>query len=83
MTDHSRLLMEYSAEEDTSLTISVLSLNISAEYHGQMIYCQIAHQSWQREATISASLNVLCKLLCILESELSLNAFFLIFKILN
>lgn len=62
MTEHSRLLMEYSAEEDTSLTISVLTLNITAEYHGQLVYCQIAHQSWPREGTLSASLNVLCKL---------------------
>ena len=61
MTTHSRLLMEYSAEEDTSLTISVLTLNITAEYHGQPVYCVIAHQNWPREATLSASLNVLCK----------------------
>lgn len=60
MSSHSRLLMEYSAEEETSLAISVLTLNVSADYHGQMIYCQIAHQNWPREATISASLNVLC-----------------------
>ncbi|KAH9391357.1 hypothetical protein TYRP_006960 [Tyrophagus putrescentiae] len=59
MTTHSRLLMEYSAEEDTSLTISVLTLNITAEYHGQPVYCVIAHQNWPREATLSASLNVL------------------------
>lgn len=59
LSSHSRTYSEYSTEEETSVTISVLSMNISAEYHTQMVYCQIAHSSWASAVTISASFNVL------------------------
>ena len=70
-TTHSRMMMEYSAEEDVSLTISMLTLNVSADYHTQTVRCQITHNSnnnnWPITAptantvTISALFNVLCK----------------------
>lgn len=61
LTDQSKLMMEYSAEEDVSLTISMLTLNVTSEYHAKVVLCQIRHNSWANVATLSASFNVLCK----------------------
>ncbi|KPM07027.1 Immunoglobulin I-set domain containing protein 7 [Sarcoptes scabiei] len=58
-THQSRLLMEYSAEEDVSLTISVLTLNVSAKFHHEPLVCQISHVSWSNSANVTASFNVL------------------------
>nr|XP_027194157.1 MAM domain-containing glycosylphosphatidylinositol anchor protein 1-like [Dermatophagoides pteronyssinus] len=58
-THQSRLLMEYSAEEDVSLTISVLTLNVSAKFHHEPLICQISHLSWPNIANVTARLNVL------------------------
>lgn len=66
MTDQSKLMMEYSAEEDISLTISMLTLNVTADMHAKVVLCHISHNSWANVATLSASFNVLCKLLIIL-----------------
>lgn len=60
LTGDSKLLMEYSAEEDISLTISVLTLNASSQLHSKRLSCQISQLSWSNTATISALLNVLC-----------------------
>ena len=60
-THQSRLLMEYSAEEDVSLTISVLTLNVSAKFHHEPLVCQISHLSWSNTANVTARFNVLCK----------------------
>ena len=60
-THQSRLLMEYSAEEDVSLTISVLTLNVSSKFHHEPLICQISHLSWPNIANVTARLNVLCK----------------------
>ncbi|KAH9527531.1 Cht9p [Dermatophagoides farinae] len=58
-THQSRLLMEYSAEEDVSLTISVLTLNVSAKFHHEPLVCQISHLSWSNTANVTARFNVL------------------------
>lgn len=60
-TSQSRLLMEYSAEEDTSLTISVLTLNVTAEQHNQNVQCRIIKSNWAHPTLVSVSFNVLCK----------------------
>ena len=61
ITHTSKLLMEYSAEEDISLAISVIKLNATQEYHKKLIICQVYHVSWLNPATVSASFNILCK----------------------
>ena len=53
--------MEYSAEEDISLAISVIKLNATQDYHKKLIICQVYHVSWLNPATVSASFNILCK----------------------
>lgn len=55
----SKLLMEYSAEEDVSVAISLLVINVTQEQHQKRIICQVFHVSWLRPATVSASLNIL------------------------
>lgn len=61
ITHNSKLLMEYSAEEDVSLTISLLTLNVTSSFNSKMLGCQIEHHSWSNTATLTALLNVLCK----------------------
>jgi hypothetical protein len=57
----SKLLMEYSAEEDVSMAISLLTVNVTIEQHTKIVICQVFHVSWLNPATVSASFNVLCK----------------------
>lgn len=61
LTEQSKVMMEYSAEEDVSLTISMLTLNVTADLHAKVVLCKISHHSWPNVATLSASFNVLCK----------------------
>lgn len=60
-THQSKLLMEYSAEEEMSLTISVLTINVTTAFNQKWIVCRIAQQSWSNTVTITALFNVLCK----------------------
>lgn len=61
VTQSSQLLMEYSAEEDVSMAISVLEVNVTRQLHSKLVICQVYHVSWMNSATVSASFNVLCK----------------------
>jgi len=57
--------MEYSAEEDISIAISVQIVNVTLEQHEKVVICQVYHVSWPNPATVSASFNVLCEYDCI------------------
>lgn len=60
VTHASKLLMEYSAEEDVSMAISVLTINVTRDDHKRQVVCHALLTSWLNDASASASLNVLC-----------------------
>ncbi|CAG2160804.1 unnamed protein product [Oppiella nova] len=59
ITQESKILMEYSAEEDVSLAISLLTINATQDYHKKVIICQVFHVSWLNPVTASASFDIL------------------------
>ncbi|XP_054168796.1 protein sax-3-like [Oppia nitens] len=59
ITEQSKLLMEYSAEEDVSMAISILTINATQDLNNKIIICQVYHVSWLSPATASASFNIL------------------------
>lgn len=61
MTAASHLFVEFSPQEDSYTTRSVLSLNASRDLHGVQLSCHVYHVSWPTSAAVSASLDVLCK----------------------
>ncbi|CAG2103435.1 unnamed protein product [Medioppia subpectinata] len=58
ITEESKLLMEYSAEEDISMAISLLTINATQDYHKKVIICQVYHVSWLNPVTASASFDI-------------------------
>ncbi|KAM7314712.1 hemicentin-2 [Ixodes scapularis] len=59
MTAASHLFVEFSPQEDSYTTRSVLSLNASRDLHGVQLSCHVYHVSWPTSAAVSASLDVL------------------------
>lgn len=59
MTAASHLFVEFSPQEDSYTTRSVLSLNASRDLHGVELSCHVYHVSWPTSAAVSASLDVL------------------------
>ncbi|CAN7983258.1 unnamed protein product, partial [Ixodes hexagonus] len=59
LTAASHLFVEFSPQEDSYTTRSVLSLNASRDLHGVELSCHVYHVSWPTSAAVSASLDVL------------------------
>lgn len=63
LTAASNLLVEFSPQEDSYTSRSVLVLNASRDLHGLELSCHIYHMSWSTFVAVSASVDVLCKLM--------------------
>ncbi|XP_064471684.1 kin of IRRE-like protein 1 isoform X2 [Ornithodoros turicata] len=59
MTAASHLFVEFSPQEDSYTTKSVLTLNASRDLHGVELACHVYHVSWPSSVVVSASLDVL------------------------
>ncbi|KAL1414587.1 hypothetical protein MTO96_007372 [Rhipicephalus appendiculatus] len=59
MTGASQLFVEFSPQEDSYTTRSVLSLNASRDLHGLQLSCHVYHVSWPTSTAVAASLDVL------------------------
>ncbi|XP_050035776.3 kin of IRRE-like protein 2 isoform X1 [Dermacentor andersoni] len=59
MTAASQLFVEFSPQEDSYTTRSVLSLNASRDLHGLQLSCHVYHVSWPTSTAVAASLDVL------------------------
>lgn len=59
MTAASQIFVEFSPQEDSYTTRSLLSLNASRDLHGLQLSCHVYHVSWPTSTAVSASLDVL------------------------
>lgn len=59
LTASSQLFVEFSPQEDSYTTRSVLSLNASRDLHGLTLSCHVYHVSWPTSVAVSASMDVL------------------------
>lgn len=59
LTAASNLLVEFSPQEDSYTSRSVLVLNASRDLHGLELSCHIYHMSWSTFVAVSASVDVL------------------------
>lgn len=61
VTDSSQLLINYSANNDSYDTQSLLTLQVNRDFHAQKLDCVAHHVSWSKPILSTATFNVLCK----------------------
>lgn len=59
LTASSQLFVEFSPQEDSYTTRSLLSLNASRDLHGLRLSCHVYHVSWPTSTAVAATLDVL------------------------
>lgn len=61
MSHSSQLLMEYSPEDDSFQSQSILVLNVSKDLHKKSVDCISIHDSWLKPIKVTATFDVLCE----------------------
>lgn len=61
VTDFSQLLMEYSADDNSYESFSVLTINVTKEDHKKTLVCQAEHSAWSKPMSVRTNLNIQCK----------------------
>ncbi|XP_053200928.1 muscle M-line assembly protein unc-89-like [Panonychus citri] len=58
VTDFSQLLMEYSADDNSYESFSVLTINVTKEDHKKTLVCQAEHSAWSKPMSVRTNLNI-------------------------
>lgn len=63
VTHLSQFLMEYSAPTDKYTSQSLLTINVTKDFHCKLLSCSVEHPAWNQPVVTTAIFDVLCEFL--------------------